>query len=115
MKKLCIAVLLASSLALAGCEGGSDKLNEIVVKFQEGIAKSCNFWADAKWARDIVTKLDLTLATLDGAITMVCDGLNPPSALGLYSSEKCPKGEIVIEGETICIEGEYIEPKDEQK
>jgi hypothetical protein len=106
------AALVAAVLSLAGCGGGVD----IPTKVQEGIANSCNFLADIKWVRDIVSKMDVTAATINEAVTMVCNGLNPVSFGLLHEDVKCPKGEIVVNGETICIEGDYIEPpKNEEK
>lgn len=110
------AALVAATLSLAGCTGAVD----VATKVQEGIAKTCHFLADYQWVRDIVTKMDVTAATINQAVTMVCNGLSPPTGMqGLYSDDqrasKCPKGSIIVKGETICIEGDYIEPPNEEK
>jgi hypothetical protein len=115
MRTILRAALAAALLSLAGCGGGSA---DVVSKVQAGIVKGCDFIADYEWLRTIVAKLDVTntATAIDGAVTLVCRGVNAKYgkvALLISNDERpCPKGEIVVDGKRICIEGEKIEPNE---
>lgn len=116
MRRFLLA-LCVLPLALLGCDAPPDT---IAGKIQDQVVKICNFKADYAWLTEVVVKADVTVQAVDTFANTICEQViaarggalgSGTGAVGLI--QQCPYGSIIIDGNTICIEGEDVPPKEE--
>lgn len=99
------AALVAALLSLAGCGGGS--MSEQVSAIQAGAIKLCGYAPTAASVLAVLTAGNPAVTGVTAIVTAICGAVsNPPLGLKSDDGKPCPQ----VNG--VCIEGEFIEPKE---